>query len=437
MAVSGQDLVNFARTALGTPYAWGGNSMSSGVDCSGLVQQVYAHFGIQLPRVTYQQINQGASVPVDKLQPGDLVFFDTEPANKGADHVGIYIGGGKFIHAPHTGDVVKISSLSDSYYMNRLMGSRRINGVSGSAAPLDAFNSGGAATAAPQVKLSADELADQYGMSYSFFKSQPELMKLLDSAVSGQWTPDKFTAELKNTKWWQNNSASARQAQVQAKTDPASYKAALAAAGAQAADAAVQAGAILSTKQVAQLAKNMVDFQWNEAQINNFLGQYVNFTSQHTLGGQAGAAAKQINQYAYNQGIHISDQTVKNNAAYLVRGITSMQQIQDGLRQQAMSTYPGFTAQLEGGATMRDIAQPYIQMTAQELELPETDIDVWHPKVRAALNAANAQGQPAPMSLTDYRSVLRADPQWKKTQNAQDQAMTVGRQVLASMGLVT
>src|SRR5512142_2812214 len=101
--------------------------MTSGIDCSGLVQQVYAHFGIQLPRVTYQQITQGASVPVNKLQPGDLVFFDTESNKKGADHVGIYIGGGKFIHAPHTGDVVKISSLSDSYYMNRLMAVRRVS----------------------------------------------------------------------------------------------------------------------------------------------------------------------------------------------------------------------------------------------------------------------------------------------------------------------
>jgi hypothetical protein len=74
-------------------------------------------------------------------------------------------------------------------------------------------------------------------MSYAFFKSQPELMKLLNSAVSDQWTTDKFTAELKNTGWWKNNSASARQAQVQAKTDPATYKADLAAAAGAASEA--------------------------------------------------------------------------------------------------------------------------------------------------------------------------------------------------------
>jgi hypothetical protein len=431
MAVSGLDLVNFARSALGTKYVWGGTDMRSGVDCSGLVQAVYGHFGIQLPRVTYDQINQGASVPVDKLQPGDLVFFDTEPGNKGADHVGIYIGGGKFIHAPHTGDVVKISSLSDSYYMNRLMGSRRMAGVTG-AAP-----SGAAVAQAPQVKLSSEELADSYGMSYAFFKSQPELMGLLKSAVADQWTPDKFSAELKNTKWWKSNSDTARKAQVQAKSDPATYKASMAAAQAQAQDMAVKAGAILSAKQTQQLATNMVSFGWDDAQISNFLGQYVKFRNDGTLGGQAGAAADQITKYAYDQGIKISDQTVKNNAAYLVRGLTTMQNVQDGLRQQAISTYPGWTEQLNAGASMRDIAAPYIQMTAQELELPESDVDVWHPKVSAALNAADPKGLPAPMSLSDFQKTLRTDPAWKATQGAQDQTMQVGHQVLQSLGLAS
>jgi hypothetical protein len=430
MTVSGLDIVNFAKSALGTKYVWGGDDLKTGVDCSGLVQQVFGHYGIQLPRVTYDQINQGASVPVDKLQPGDLVFFDTEPGNKGADHVGIYIGGGKFIHAPHTGDVVKISSLSDSYYMNRLMGSRRIGGVSG-------YAPSGAATATPQIKLSADELADNYGMSYAFFKSQPELMGLLKSAVADQWTPDKFQAELKNTKWWKNNSDSARKAQVQAKTDPATYQASIAAAQADAAKRAVEAGAILSAKQVGTLAKNMVDYGWDDTQIQNFLGQYVKFRTDGTLGGQAGAAADQITKYAYDQGIRISDQTVKNNAAYLVRGLTTMQQIQDGMRQQAISTYPGWSEQLQAGATMRDIAQPYIQMMAQELELPDSDIDVWHPKVYAALQQAGPKGQPSPMTLSDFQRTLRTDPAWKATQGAQDQTLQVGHQVLQSLGLAS
>src|SRR5262245_36012683 len=103
LLISGSDISNKAQTALGVPYVWGGNSLSSGVDCSGLWQQTFAAFGIQLPRTTYEQIGIGSSVSRKQLQAGDLVFFDTDGTKNGPDHVGIYIGGGKFIHAPRPG----------------------------------------------------------------------------------------------------------------------------------------------------------------------------------------------------------------------------------------------------------------------------------------------------------------------------------------------
>ena len=77
MAISGEDIGAYAQQFLGTPYVWGGNSLTKGVDCSGLVQQVFKHFGINLPRVTYDQIGQGSPVGMKGLRPGDLVFFDT------------------------------------------------------------------------------------------------------------------------------------------------------------------------------------------------------------------------------------------------------------------------------------------------------------------------------------------------------------------------
>lgn len=431
MSTTGDQLVDAARSYLGTKYVWGGTSRS-GIDCSGLVQAVYGAYGISLPRVTYQQIGVGDSVPVNKLQAGDLVFFDTDRTKKGPDHVGIYIGGGKFIHAPRTGDVVKISSLTDSYYMNRWMGGRRIAGVSSSGDV-----AGLTEDAAPEVKLSASELSERYGMSYAFFKSQPELYKKLQEAVSGQWTTDHFKAELKNTKWWKTTSSSARKAQVLAKSDPATYKANLEAARVAAQQAAVQLGAILTDKQVSQLAKNMVTYDWNEQQVGNFLGKYVAFNKDHTLGGQAATAAKEISRTAYDNGIRMSDETVKTQAAYLIRGLTSMEKIQGGLREQAMGTYPGWADQIAAGASMRDIAAPYIQMTAQELGLPETDIDLWHPKVRAALQQADGKGQAQPMTLTNYRTMLRNDPAWAKTSTAANNVATIGRQVLADMGLVS
>ena len=112
-------VVGIAMQYLGVPYVWGGAS-PSGFDCSGFSMYVFAQIGVSLPHHAASQYGMGVAVSKDQLQAGDLVFFN------GLGHMGIYIGGGQFIHAPHTGDVVKISSLSDSWYARTWVGARRI-----------------------------------------------------------------------------------------------------------------------------------------------------------------------------------------------------------------------------------------------------------------------------------------------------------------------
>src|SRR6476646_859791 len=117
----GQQAAAIAQQYLGVPYVWGGAS-PSGFDCSGLVVYVYGRLGVSLPDYTVSLWNSGAHVSRDQLAPGDLVFFYS------LDHVGIYLGGGLFIHAPHTGTVVQISSLNSSWYSSAYDGAVRISG---------------------------------------------------------------------------------------------------------------------------------------------------------------------------------------------------------------------------------------------------------------------------------------------------------------------
>ncbi|MGB2876285.1 MAG: NlpC/P60 family protein [Gaiellaceae bacterium] len=111
-------VVGIAMRYLGTPYVWGGAS-PSGFDCSGFTMYVYAQVGVSLPHNAAAQYGYGSPVSRADLQPGDLVFFD------GLGHVGLYVGGNSFIHAPHSGDVVKISSLS-GWYASTYVGARRL-----------------------------------------------------------------------------------------------------------------------------------------------------------------------------------------------------------------------------------------------------------------------------------------------------------------------
>jgi peptidoglycan DL-endopeptidase CwlO len=111
-------VVGIAMQYLGIPYVYGGAS-PSGFDCSGFVMYVFAQIGVSLPHNAAAQYGSGTPVDRSQLAPGDLVFFN------GLGHVGIYIGGGSFIHSPHTGDVVKISSLS-GWYSSTYVGARRL-----------------------------------------------------------------------------------------------------------------------------------------------------------------------------------------------------------------------------------------------------------------------------------------------------------------------
>jgi cell wall-associated NlpC family hydrolase len=115
-----------ARTAerfVGIPYRWGGDNVVEGMDCSGFVRAVYNLCGISIPRTSAEQFRAGEGVSRENLKDGDLVFFGSSVDK--INHVGIYVGNGRFVHAPRRGDEIKVSTLDESYFSGRFVGAKR------------------------------------------------------------------------------------------------------------------------------------------------------------------------------------------------------------------------------------------------------------------------------------------------------------------------
>jgi len=120
VAPTGERAAKIALKAVGVPYRWGGESPTSGFDCSGLVRWAYGRVGVDLPHSSYALYSEGRRVSASRMEPGDLLFFE------GLGHVGLYLGRGRMVHAPQSGRDVEVVRLGGSGYGGRLIGARRV-----------------------------------------------------------------------------------------------------------------------------------------------------------------------------------------------------------------------------------------------------------------------------------------------------------------------
>ncbi len=135
MSSVASELVVNAMSFLGVRYKYGGNDLDEGVDCSGFVRAIYEEtLGMVLPRRAAEQARATQTISQDELKPGDLVFFNT--MRSAFSHVGIYVGDNKFIHAPRTGERVRVEDMGQSYWVQRFNGARRVEAGGTGSIPL-------------------------------------------------------------------------------------------------------------------------------------------------------------------------------------------------------------------------------------------------------------------------------------------------------------
>lgn len=297
---------------------------------------------------------------------------------------------------------------------------------------------GGSVAAEKERVLSKQELAESYGFVASLFNSSPELKKLFDKAVKGQWTADKFQAELRDTKWWKTHSKTEREYLVNRYGDPASGKQEMNKAYIhvrQLANAMGLRETPGNKKRLNTWAYNMVAKGWDDSQLRYEIGKYVYF-SDDTWQGEGGEVQEKLRSYAYSMGVQMSSQWYADKSRNVIRGIAAAQDYEDEIRRQAKSLYSHWSKQIDAGQTVADLASPYMQSMADILELPAGSINPFNPTIKKALQYKDPQsGANQVKPLWQFENELRNDPRWKQTQNAQNSLMQVAHQVLSDFGV--
>lgn len=300
-------------------------------------------------------------------------------------------------------------------------------------------------TAPVTARLDPDELAESYGLTSAMIGSSKELATLFSKAVSGGWTATKFQAELKNSNWWKNQSSSLRKYVTTRFTDPATWKQQRTQALVTMNQLAVKLGlgdqinrtTGKASKLLVQAAYNSQALGWSEGQLRDWLGTKATVNG-GIMFGEAGEAFDKLHEIAYLNGMSYSADWYRSHSVAVVAGKATLSTYEDQIRAAAAARYSAFADQIKAGQNALDLAAPYVKSLSAILEVPETDVDLFNTHIAKAMTSKPATGQQAgsQMPLWQFENEVRADPLWRKTNNAREGMMSVAHQVAKDFGLV-
>lgn len=289
---------------------------------------------------------------------------------------------------------------------------------------------------AEMKKSEKRRLAEDFGFSLAFLRSNKELSKIFDRAVENTWDPARFVSAVRSTKWYKNNSEAQRNAQLQRKADPASYEANVAQTAARVRILARELGSQASAERLGDIARRAYNQAWDDNQLRRFLADTVRYADDGRMEGQAGEWERQWREYATQMGVERSRKWYRDNAQRAVRGTRTPEEIQSDIMRQAQSTYPQFSKRIQGGETLYDIAEPYRQIAGELLERDPSAFGIRNSLLQKGLNMRK-DGQPSSMTLEEFKDVVRQDSRWKYTDNAKEAGDAVVRSLGTMFGRIS
>ncbi|GAA0936161.1 hypothetical protein [Actinocorallia libanotica] len=282
-----------------------------------------------------------------------------------------------------------------------------------------------------------EEYAERYGWAVAVFKSDPELWKLLNQAIKNDWSTGKFVAELRRKRWFKKHSEVWRENEVLRITDPGTYKQKYDGLYAEVQDMAANlTGSELAAPQVKRIVERALAFGWNDAQMRNAVAGFLKQQKGGGYGGEAGEAEAELRAYAADQGVNLSAGNVSKWLKSILAGKSTIQGYKSWIQQQAMSTYPGLGQFIKEGKTVRQLADPYMNLMAEVWEANPEAIKLNNATLLKALQFQNKDGTGALMNLGDFRRMLKQDPRYLSTTAAVNDATDIGHQILKDFGLV-
>lgn len=288
----------------------------------------------------------------------------------------------------------------------------------------------------PTDRLTREELAQEYGYALQLIYSVPELQRIFERAVKQQWTREKFIAEFQNTAWFNNNDEFYRTAWTAEKIGGADWETSVANANAAVEQAAVEMGADLTPEELAALSRRFIYEGWGEPGREVFLARALageitylpTDSGGMAIRGQAGNFVDSLRSIATANGLRYSDDWYLSAARSVGSRLTTEDDWERDIREQAASLYQNYADQIRAGMSATELASPYINLYAQTMEMNPYEVTLDNADVKRAMLDG--------MGLSEFQQMLRDKPEWINTKQGEDKVSEIALRVMKMFGLV-